>query len=412
MHPSHTQFEFDACDIAGDPVRGEMAACTVDDVVTRLKERGLFIISVGEKPLRESVAHEEDQIRLHEAARGVQREEVITFCEQLSVMIEAGVPLAEALEAFCGQGTVRKFKPVADAVRMDICQGETFSQAVSKWPRIFPSIMISLLRASETSGTMGVMLGRIAIYLRRDQRTRRQIKSALAYPLLMIGIGLLLTVFLVAYILPKFQAIYEARSADLPMPTEILLAVSTFLQTQFPIYGPCILFGGVGIAVSLRFRCGRCCIDWLRLHVPLIGPLYAKLYLTRSASTMATLFAAGVSLPDIIRIARSVTSNTFFDRMWDAMERDVRGGEVLSRSVAESPYVSASVASMIASGERAGELEIVMEKVASYSEDELEHSVKNLTTMLEPLMVIFLGLLVGSVALSLLLPIFRMSSMV
>jgi type IV pilus assembly protein PilC len=403
-------FAYRARDSVGAIVTGSMVARDADEVGARLRTEGKYVLSVDDKPMRGDLQLDAEQVRRNEAAKAVRREDVIAFAHQLSVMLETGVPLAEALDAFCMQISRKEFKQVLDIVREDIYSGDTFSSALAKWPRVFPRLMISLMKASEASGTMSSMLARIGDYLSKERRTLRQIKGALAYPVFMMTAGFALSAFLMVFILPRFATIYEGRSATLPLPTRVLLGVSNFMLEEYLIYGPVALVLGVAGSVYCRRPTGRRWLDWLRLNAPLLRVMYRQLYITRSARTMATLLDAGVNIVDIIEICRGVTNNICFNRLWDAMESGVREGRQISDAVRANPYIPANVASMIASGERSGRLASVMSRVADFSEEELDNAVKQVSSFIEPVMVICMGVVVGGVALALLLPIFKMGN--
>jgi type IV pilus assembly protein PilC len=406
--PAEITYLYRARDGAGNEITGTAVATSPDEVGARLRAEGKFVVSVEDRTLRPTVQLDEESLRRNEAAKRVRREDVIAFCQQLSVMLETGVPLSEALEAFCGQVPRRDFRTVLHVLRDDIYAGESFSSAMARWPRVFPTMMISLMKASEASGTMSSMLGRIGHYLAKERRTVRQIKGALAYPVFMMSAGLAMTVFLLSFVLPRFAKIYETRSASLPMPTQVLLSISELITTQYLVYGPVLVGLALVLAVWVRQPSGRRMVDGLRLHVPLLRLMYRRLYVTRAARTMSTLLAAGVSLIDIIDICRGVTNNSRFDALWDEMEHDVRNGRQLSEAVIRSPYVTANVSSMIASGERSGRLAEVMERIAEFTEEELDGAVKQVTSFIEPIMILLMGAVVGGIAIALLLPVFSM----
>jgi type II secretory pathway component PulF len=198
---------FTARDAAGTLVNGQMTAGSPDEVGTRLRAEGKYVVSVLENSMRVEAALDERQIRRNEAAKRVRREDVIAFCQQLSVMLETGVPLSEALDSFMHQTQRREFKQVVASLRDDIHGGEQFSVAMAKWPRVFPTMIVSLMKASEASGTMSMMLGRVAEYLNKERRTARQVKGALGYPMFMMGTAVLMTVFLMTFVLPRFAKI-------------------------------------------------------------------------------------------------------------------------------------------------------------------------------------------------------------
>ena len=405
-------YAFRARDGAGGIVTGMLAGESADAVANRLRSEGKYVLSVKDNPGDITEELGIDEIRRQEAAKSVTREDVISFARELSVMLETGVPLAEALDAFLLHTGKKDFRQVIEALRNDIHAGEAFSVAMARWPRAFPNMMVSLMKASEASGTMAEMLGRIADYLAKERKTAKKIKGAIAYPLFMMGTALLMTGFLIVFVLPRFARIYEMRSTSLPAPTQFLLDVSSFVTTQYYVYGPVIIGLMLFCMVCWQRRFAQRIRDWLRLNVPIISTIFRQLYLTRASQTMATLLSAGVNLIDIIRICRGVTKNVYYEELWDRMEQHVRQGRQLSDAVTESALVPPNVASMIASGERSGRLPEVMHRVATYSEEELDSAVKQATRYIEPIMIIFMGVVIGGMAIALLLPIFSLGKVV
>jgi type IV pilus assembly protein PilC len=228
----------------------------------------------------------------------------------------------------------------------------------------------------------------------------------------MMGSCLLMTVFLMTFVLPRFATIYESRSATLPTPTRVLLAVSNFFVNEYLVYGPILGAVIVGLVIWFRLPSGRTFVDWIKLHLPILRGMFSQLYITRFARTMSTLLAAGVNLLDIIDICRGVTNNRLYDRLWDSIEQGIRDGKQISDAICESSLIPSNVASMIASGERSGRLSTVMERIAEFSDQELDAQVKKVTSYIEPLMIMFMGVVIGGVAMALLLPIFSMGKVV
>lgn len=409
---AQSTYSYRARDRGGRIVTGNIVASTTQEVGARLRADGKTVLVIDNKPLSASPKLSSDQVRHNEAAKRVKRDDVISFAQQVSVMLETGVPLTEALDAFRSRVGSKEFRAVLDVLTNDICSGEPLSAAMSRWPRVFPNIMVSLIKASEASGTMSMMLGRVGNYLAKERRTAKQIKGAVSYPAFMMLAGVVLTVFLMTFVLPKFARIYESRSASLPTPTKLLLGLSDFITGQYMYYGPVLVVLAIALVLWKRSAQGRRVLDWLRLNIPVLRGMYSQLYITRSARTMATLLAAGVNLLDIISICRGVTSNAQFDALWADMEAGVREGRQMSEAVFECRYIPANVASMISSGERSGRLSQVMERIAEFSEQELDDAVRQATAFIEPIMIIFMGLLVGAVAMALLLPIFSMGNVV
>jgi type IV pilus assembly protein PilC len=406
--PAQSTYAYKARTAAGEVVAGTLVATSAEEVSARLRAEGQFVFEMDASPMRVFADLDEQQIRRNEAAKRVRREDVIAFCQQLSVMLETGVPLAEALDAFRRQTARPEFRQVLEVLADDIDSGEPLSAAMEKWPRVYPGMMISLMKASEASGTMSTMLGRVGEYLAKDRRTVKQIKGALGYPLFMMASGVAITIFLMSFVLPRFARIYEQRQASLPGPTKFLLSISEFLTTQYLWYGPITLVLLIALLIWVKRPLGRRVLDWIRLHIPGIRTMYTHLYVTRVTRTMATLLSAGVNVLDVIDICRGVTGNVYYNDLWDSMERGVREGRQISDAVFKTTLVPPNVASMIAAGERSGQLPEVMAKISEFSQEELDGSVSKVTTYIEPIMIVFMGIVIGGVATALLLPIFNM----
>jgi type IV pilus assembly protein PilC len=406
--PAQSTYAYKSRNAAGEVITGTMVAASAEEVTARLRAEGQFVFDIDERPMRVFADLDKQQLRRNEAAKRVRREDVIAFCQQLSVMLETGVPLSEALDAFRRQTTRPEFRQVLDVLADDVDSGEPLSAAMEKWPRVFPNMMISLMKASEASGTMATMLGRVGDYLGKDRRTIKQIKGALAYPMFMMASGIAITIFLVSFVLPRFARIYEQRSASLPTPTKILLDISGFVTTKYMWYGPVVIVLLLVFFVWAKRPLGRRTFDWIRLHLPTVRTMYTHLYVTRVTRTMATLLAAGVNVLDVIDICRGVTGNIYYEDLWNAMERGVREGRQISDAVFKSALVPPNVASMISAGERSGQLSQVMERIADFSQEELDSAVARVTTYIEPIMIIFMGVVIGGAATALLLPIFNM----
>ena len=340
------------------------------------------------------------------------KDDVIAFCQQLAVMLETGVPLSESLEALMQQTKQKEFRDVLQGIHDDVCSGDPLSAALARRRRVFPRIVVSLVRASELSGTLPMMLERVASYLARERKTMREVKGAMTYPMIMGFTAIVVTSLIVTFVLPRFAKIYELRSATLPWPTKILMTMSDGLLGTWMYWIPALFTIIISAVFWHKTSSGRHCFDWLKLRTPVVGPMFSQLYTTRASRTLSTLLAAGVGVLDAIGICRDVTNNVQFDRLWTDMESDVRNGHPLSDAVFESPYVPSYVASMMASGERSGKLPAVMDRVASFTDEELESRVKKVSAMIEPLMILVMGGVVGGVAIAMLLPIFSMSKVI
>lgn len=401
-------FTYKARDTRGQAVEGAVEAGTRAEALRLLDREGKTVtdIQVGAKGI------DSTEPRVRRAVSAVRREEVISFSGQLAVMLETGVPLAEALDAFVQSAKPGGLRRVVEVVADRIHGGVPFSGALTEFPRVFPNLMICLMQASEASGKMGEMLGRIAEYLAKERRTARQIKGALTYPLVMVSLAVVVTGFLVAWVLPRFAKIYESREATLPTITKVVLTGSRALITHWPWVAAALgaLVGGV--VLMKVFPAGRRAIDGFKLKAPVIGPMYRLFYLTRATRTLGTLLASGVPLLDAVRIVRGVTENAHWRDLWDRMDASMTTGETLAGAIAGSWLIPPAVAQMIAAGERTGRLPEVFDRIARSTETDLDEAVKSATQLIEPAMIVFMGATIGGIAIALLLPIFNVANVV
>ncbi|MEX2388146.1 MAG: type II secretion system F family protein [Phycisphaeraceae bacterium] len=403
-----SQFSYKVRDSQGELLSGMLQAANLEEAGRRLRGEGKFIVA-----LKPAAGRADGAKRVRDPRRlRVNRAEVATFTHQLAVMVDTGVPLSEALQAAAEQTLDENFKLVLDEVCQQVQAGNALSVTLARYPRAFPPVMISLLRASEASGSMGSMLERLARHLEKDLATRRKIRGALTYPGVMMVMVVGVTIFLLTFVMPRFVGIYDSRGATLPWATAMLMDLSASLMSYWHLY----LLGLAGIWAVLwavlRTAPGRHGFDYIKLHTPVIGPLFQKLYLARGCQTMGTLLNAGVPVLDMIEITRETTRNVYFERLWDSVDDRLRKGAQLSEAIIDSPLIPRSVAQMIFAGEKSGRLGQVMERVAKFSEEAFDEQVAQSTRYIEPAMIVVMGAIIGFVAIAMLLPIFQISSVV
>jgi len=425
------QYQYKARDGQGRLNTGNVAAPSASQAGAILRGQGMFVIALEEaigkaaaatksrrpaatsKPKSKAIDHDDDDDWEPVVGRQkIRSNDVISFSHQLAVMVDTGVAISEALTCCAEQTESEGFRRVLEEVADEVRGGRELSAALSNHSKVFPSVMVSLVRASEMSGTMGKMLDRISKYMAKEAVTMRKIKGALTYPAIMISMVVVITTGLLLFVLPRFASIYADRGAALPVPTRILLGLSNSVQTMWWAYlaGVCAIIA-LGVC-GFTTDAGRRVTDTLKLNVPVIGPLFRKLYITRSMRTMGTMIEAGVPILDMIPIVRSVTTNHHFDELWDEVDQRLRNGSQLSGPLFSSELIPRSVAQMVFAGEKAGRLGDVMYRVADYTEEEFDEQVKQATSYIEPAMVVTLGAIIGFVAISLLLPIFQVSQVV
>lgn len=400
-------FAYQGRDGRGQAIEGVVEASNRGDALRVLQRDGVIVTDIR---LGGSAAVDVDEVMTRFAAKNVGREEVITFTSQISIMLETGVPLADALKAYVEQSRSVHTRRIVTVVSSRVSAGVAFSDALAEFPGVFPPIMVNLMRAAEASGTLAPMLARVSQYLSQERRTARQIKGALMYPAAMVSLAVVVTVFLVVWVLPRFAKIYQSRQAALPLPTKVVLALSEFIGAHLASLAGGIVAIAVFLFVFLGSKTGRRTIDRVKVGFPVIGGIFSRLYLVRSTRTLGTLLAAGVTLLESIRIVRGVTDNVLWQELWEKVEAAMTSGKPMSSVVAVSELMPASAAQMIAAGERTGRLPVVLERIAATADDELDESIKTATQLIEPAMILFMGVTIGGLALALLLPIFSIAN--
>jgi len=322
------------------------------------------------------------------------------------------VTLSEALECIGQQTDKPKVKALLEDVVHTVHSGIDLSTALSKHERSFPRLYVALIRASEKSGMMGKLLARATSYLRDEQETLRRVKGALVYPGVMLGFAITTTTFLLAFVLPKFTAIYASKGAALPLPTKILMGASDFLvenKISLPIG---VVLAAAGLYVGAKTKPGRRIVHYLQLHLPLIGPMFRKLHLARSMRMIGTMAGAGIPLTECVATANDLCGNVYFQELWTTVLDRIQHGRQMWETMMDQPLVPRSIAQMILSGEKSGKLSLVMDQVSGFAEQELKEQIADLTRYIEPMMIMIMGLIIGGVALALLLPIFTISRVV
>lgn len=343
--------------------------------------------------------------------------ELILFTTELAVMLDSGVVLSDALDAIAEQAERDAFQDVITDIAERVKGGDPFSKALKQYPRIFNSMFISMVRASEASGKMVEMLTVLSGYLNFESETRKRIKGALTYPFIMALMAVAATGTLMFFVLPRFMRIYEARGAALPKLTRVLVAFSGLLGNfqLLTIVVTTAIVGSVGLYYWAKTVTGRRVIDFMKIRTPVIGTMFIDTVVTRSMRIMATMVNTGVSLLDSIRVIQGSCDNYYFQQLWTGVDERIRDGYLLSESILIAPgaeLVAPGIVQMLRAGEKSGKLGEVCDKVSIFYEKKLENTIRSVMTLIEPLMITILGAIIGTIAIALLLPVFRISSVI
>ncbi len=338
--------------------------------------------------------------------------DILSFTNQLAVMVRAGISLQDSLESIAEQNENQKFKVIIIDLKNRIEAGQSFSQALAEHPQVFSDLYVNMVGAAEISGSLSGMLQKLAEYLDSEAETRSQVKGAMVYPVIIAVMAVSVTVFLLCFVLPRFTAIFAGKEHLLPTPTKVLMASSAIIRGYWYFIIPAVGASFWGFWYFIGTTGGRQWWDKAKLCLPLIKTLCQSLYITRSLHTMGVLTKAGVPILNTLAITAQISGNTLYKKMWLGVHEEVRQGKKIASSLSQYNLMPSNVVQMIRSGEDSGTMADVLRDVSKYYARELKTVIKTVTSMIEPIMIVCMGFLVGFIAMSIILPIFKMSSLV
>jgi len=395
-------YTYKARDATGKIVNGTMEATSKEDLISRLRKMGFMTTQVKE------VLPGFKLESLFSRFKPVGTDDMIMFYVQLSNMINAGIPLLTVLDTLGRQTENSKLKEAIGNVARSVEAGNSFSQALSKHPRIFPQLFANMVKAGEASGTLDKVSARYAAYFEHQEDIKQKVRGALFYPLILLIAGIAVTIFIVTFVIPKFGDIFMKAGITLPKPTLILFAIGIGIKRYWYLG---ILFVGL-CCIALKYYAktegGRLNIDRLKLKMPILGSLYRKAAISGFAKTLGTLTASGVPILESLDIARDVVGNEVLGRVISNMRTAVEKGEKISEVLKISGEFPPDTVQMISVGEETGNLDEMLDKIADFYDMMIGYVIKKLTTALEPIFLVIMGGLVGFIMASMLLPMFDM----
>ena len=337
----------------------------------------------------------------------IKTKDKVLFSRQLSTLINAGLPLVQSLRSVSNQTTNKPLKVVINDVITGVESGTAFSVALARHPKVFNRVYVSLIAASETSGTLDSGLERLADQQEKDADIISKVRGAMIYPLIVLMVMLLVVGFMIVKVLPQVETIYAGlKGAKLPPITRALLAVSHFITNDYVVVLIIVGLLIFGTTRGARTLTGKSLIDKLKMKAWPIGPLFMKMYMARFARTATTLVAAGVPLIQVLEITADAVDNTHITRsIRNAIEK-VKGGKALSDSISSDPNFLELVPNMLSIGEQSGSMEVMLEKIASYYEKEVDNQIKAISTIIEPVMMVIMGIMAITIVAAILLPIY------
>ena len=399
-----TTFAYVVKDKRGRTHGGSLDTASRQALIEQLWKQEFVVLSIQERQARRAI--------LTFGQPKVPTQQLVIFSRQLATMVASGIPIIESLDVLAEQIEHRTFRQILARIRDEIEGGSSLSDCLGKHPALFSEFFVSMVKAGESSGQLEEILDRVAGYLEKIDTLRRKVQSSLFYPALVSCLAFLITTFLVIVVVPKFRDIFTSLGGELPLPTRLLLGTSEVLR-RYVIGEVAIALLALGsFRAYIRTSAGRLWFDRVKLKIPIIGKLLQKVAIARFARTLATLVRSGVPILTALEIVAKTAGNTVIERAVLHARTSIREGEHIADPLTQSKVFPPMVTRMISVGEKTGELERMLSKIADFYESEVDTAVAGLTSMIEPLIIAGLGLVIGAIVVALFLPIFKISQLV
>ena len=387
----------------GQTISGEMEAATREAVIAKLRTQQIAATNVRTKP---------KDITIPGFGGGVEEKEIVIFTRQFATMIDAGLPLVQCLEILASQQENKVFKKALVEIRQSVEGGMTFAAALKQHPKVFTSLYANMVEAGETGGILDTILNRLAQYMEKAMALKGKVKSAMIYPSTIVSVALVVVIFLLVFVIPTFKSMFEGFGAALPLPTEIVLAMSRIVRGYF-LYGVGVI---VALIVSLRMwyktPAGKLAIDSFMLKTPVFGVLIRKVAVAKFTRTLGTLISSGVAILDGLDITARTAGNKVVELAVQRTRASIAEGKTISEPLKASGVFPPMVVQMISVGEQTGALDAMLGKIADFYDEEVDTAVANLTALLEPMLMVFLGIVIGGVVVAMYLQILKLVTVV
>ncbi len=403
-------YEYTALSEKGRKVKGHVDAESVRAARVRLKKQGIYPTTLEESQSKK-VSKTKD-VGAYFQRQGVSSAALGIVTRQLATLSAAGMPLVEALKNLADQVDQPRLKTVIASIADRVNEGSTFAESIRQHPKVFPPLYGNMVASGEASGTLDLVLERLADLLETDAQLKRKVLAALAYPVLMMILCFGVVILLLAYVVPKLTVIFEEHKAALPLPTEIVIAASDFVKSYWWLIFALIVGSVVLFNRYAATKLGRIKIDGMKLRLPLIGPLLTKVAAARFSQTLGTMLSSGVELLSALNIVKNIVGNVVLKEAIEHVSEGVREGKGLSRELERTKLFPRLLTQMVSIGERTGQLDKMLLRAASNYESELNAIVAGLTAILNPILILFLAGVVGMILISVMLPMLEMTSLV
>ena len=388
----------------GKSTKGTMEAASESAVTANLRRQG-----VQANKIKEAGKGLNADINIGFLKPKITTKDIVVFTRQFATMIDAGLPLVQCLDILSSQQENSTFKKILLEVKADVESGATFADALKKHPKAFNELYVNLVAAGEVGGILDTILNRLAVYIEKALKLKKQVKSAMTYPVTIIGIALVVIAVILVFVIPAFEKIFADFGGSLPLPTQIVINISNFVQDYILLLIGMIMLTIFVIKKIYASTKGREFIDHWALKLPVVGILIRKVAVAKFARTMATMISSGVPILDGLDIVRKTAGNRTVEKAIAHVRSSISEGKTIAEPLKASGVFPPMVCQMIEVGEQAGALDTMLSKIADFYDDEVDDAVGNLTAMMEPLLMLFLGTTVGGLVIAMYLPIFQMA---
>lgn len=399
-----TTFQWSGKTIKGTVETGELAAASKDEVIAHLRRKNIIPTLINEKAAKSKFGG---------FGGGVSDKDIVVFTRQFATMIDAGLPLVQGLDILSTQVENKNLAKVLTVIKTDVEGGSTYADALKKHPRIFTELYANMIAAGEAGGILDTILNRLAGYIEKSMKLKKKVKGAMIYPIVVTTIAVLVVAVIMIFVVPTFSKMFATLGGTLPLPTRIIIGLSKFISGVggLMVLGLLISFF-VGLSYIRRTEKGKRATDAITLKLPVFGLILKKVAVAKFTRTLGTLVSSGVPILDGLEITAKTAGNKVVEYAVMDVRKAVAEGKTLAEPLSKAKVFPPMVTHMIAVGETTGALDSMLSKIADFYDDEVDAAVSNLTAMMEPLLIVFLGTTVGFVVVAMYLPIFKLISLV
>ena len=395
-------FAFSGRTRGGETISGERIGDTMDAVVAALRREQILVTKIGAAQAKAVAAPKKPK------SKAAPAKNLAVFTRQFSVMIDAGLPLVQCLDILGNQEENKNFAAVILQTRSDVEGGASLADAMKKHPKTFDALFTNMIAAGEAGGILDTILKRLATYIEKAVKLKAQVKSAMIYPIAVVVIASAVVGVILWKVIPTFANLFAGLGAELPLPTRIVIALSNMLVRFMPLIIVSIVAIGFGLKKYYATEGGRHLIDRLILKLPVLGAIMRKIAVARFCRTMSTLLASGVPILDGLEITARTAGNAVIEAAILLTRKSIERGETIAAPLKQTGVFPGMVVQMIAVGEATGALDTMLSKIADFYEDEVDEAVENLMSLLEPVMIVFLGVMIGGIVISMYMPMFSL----